>query len=197
MLRGLNIIAVGGLIAAAAVVYDVKYSATYEAQKVARLNNEIAKEREKIATLKAEWSTLSSPDRIQRLASKYLGMKAMAVTQIGNFSSLPDRLYTSADPIGDIINSLDHNGGARDPIGTIIEKMESAEQAAPDAAAPNKSAAAGANDEPETTGSIGETELPEPTGTIGGTTGDTIGDAPDAVAEPGAEPDGEQPGGGQ
>lgn len=183
MLRGLNIIAVGGLIAAAAVVYDVKYSATYEAQKVARLNSEITKEREKIATLKAEWSTLSSPDRIQRLASKYLNMKALPVTQIGNFSSLPERLYTSADPIGDIINSLDHNGGARDPIGTIIEKLESAEHAAPET-----TATVGTSDEPETTGSVGETELPEPTGTLG----DTPGDVPEALPEADAVPEGEQ-----
>ncbi len=183
MLRGLNIIAVGGLIAAAAVVYDVKYSATYEAQKVARLNNEIAKEREKIATLKAEWSTLSAPGRIQRLASKYLDMKPLPVTQIGNFASLPERLYTSADPIGDIINSLDHNGGKRDPIGTIIEKLESAERAAPETTATiNTSTNAG--DDPETTGSIGATELPEPTGTLG----DTPEAGPELDNEPQAEP---------
>ena len=89
MLRGLNLIAVGGLVAAAVVVYDVKYSATYEAQKVARLNNEINQEREKIAALKAEWSVLSAPDRIQRLASKYLGMKPLPITHIGTFASLP------------------------------------------------------------------------------------------------------------
>ncbi|GEM_PF-945094 len=162
MLRGLNLIAVGGLVAAAVVVYDVKYSATYEAQKVARLNNEINQEREKIAALKAEWSVLSSPDRIQRLATKYLGMKPLPLSHIGNFASLPERIQISGDPIGDIINSLDRNGGEHDPIGRIIEKLESAHQ-----------------DEPETTGSIkpqepaeaepiGETELPEPTGTIGG-----------------------------
>lgn len=177
MLRGLNIIAVGGLIAAAAVVYDVKYSATYEAQKVARLNSEIAKEREKIATLKAEWSTLSAPDRIQRLASKYLNMKPLPVTQIGNFSALPERLYTSADPIGDIINSLD--GGKQDPIGTIIEKLESAEHAAPET-----TATINASDDPETTGSIGETELPEPTGTLG----DTPEAGPELDNESPAEP---------
>lgn len=160
MLRGLNLIAVGGLVAAAVVVYDVKYSATYEAQKVARLNNEIAHEREKIAMLKAEWSVLSAPDRIQRLATKYLGMKPLPVTHIGGFASLPERIQITGDPIGDIINSLDKNGG--DPIKSIIEKLESTRL-----------------EEPETTGSIkapepadaepiGATELPEPTGTIGG-----------------------------
>jgi len=163
MLRGLNIIAVGGLIAAAAVVYDVKYSATYEAQKVARLNNEINREREKIAGLKAEWSVLSAPDRIQRLASKYLGMKQLAVTHIGSFASLPERLYTSADPIGDIINSLGHNGGKRDPIGTIIEKLESAKADEPEATGSVPAPA-----QPEAAEPAGDMELPEPTGDIGG-----------------------------
>jgi cell division protein FtsL len=161
MLRGLNLLAVGGLVAAAVVVYDVKYSATYEAQKVARLNNEIGLERETIAALKAEWSVLSAPDRIQRLASKYLGMKPLPVSHIGGFASLPERIQISGDPIGDIINSLDKNG-EHDPIGRIIVKLESVRR-----------------DEPETTGSIkapepseaepiGATELPEPTGNIGG-----------------------------
>ena len=57
------------------------------------------------------------------------------MTKIKNFAALPDRLYTSADPIGDIINSLDHNGGKQDPIGIIIEKLESAEQGAPESTA--------------------------------------------------------------
>ncbi len=163
MLRGLNIIMVGGLVAAAVVVYDVKYSSTYEAQKVARLDNEIRAEREKIATLKAEWSVLSSPDRIQRLASQYLGMKPLPVAHIGNFASLPERTQTSNDPIGDIIEGLpDQNGGKRDPIGNIIEKMESASRAAPET-----TSSIGLSDDSDVTGSVGETELPEPTGTIG------------------------------
>jgi cell division protein FtsL len=151
MLRFFNIALVAGLIAAAVIVYDVKYSSTYEAQKVARLDSEIRKEREKIATLKAEWSALAAPDRIQRLALKYLGMKQLPVAHIGDFASLPERVQTSGDPIGDLIDGLPgQTGGKRDPIGNIIDKLESARQG-----------------EPETTGSIAAKEEPEVTGSIG------------------------------
>ena len=166
MLRGLNLIAVGGLVAAAVVVYDVKYSATYEAQKVARLNNEINQEREKIAALKAEWSVLSAPDRIQRLASKYLGMKPLPVSHIGGFASLPERIQISGDPIGDIINSFDK----RDPIGDIIDKLESTQLEEPETTGSIKAP------EPSEAEPIGATELPEPIGTIGG--GDEERDPP-------------------
>jgi cell division protein FtsL len=139
MWRILNISLVVVLVMTAAIVYDVKYTSTYEAQKVARLNNEINHEREKIATLKAEWSQLSSPDRIQRLASKYLGMKPLPIAQIGNFLSLPARTQTSSDPIGDLIDGMP--GAKRDPIGNILDKLESAK-----------------NEQPEITGSIPVTE---------------------------------------
>src|SRR6185312_2451928 len=142
MWRILNISLVVVLVMTAAIVYDVKYTSTYEAQKVARLNNEINKEREKIATLKAEWSQLSAPDRIQRLASKYLGMKPLPIAQIGNFASLPERTQTSSDPIGDLIGGLP--GEKRDPIGNILDKLDSAN-----------------NEQPEITGSIGTGAEPD------------------------------------
>jgi cell division protein FtsL len=171
MWRILNIALVVVLVMTAAIVYDVKYTSTYEAQKVARLDAEIRVEREKIATLKAEWSQLAAPDRIQRLAARYLGMKPLPIAQIGSFASLPERTQTSSDPIGDIIEGLP--GGKRDPIGNILDKLDSAK-----------------NEQPEITGSIGmaEPETTEPV-TING-----ILEAPDTAGlidqdAPG-EPDG-------
>lgn len=150
MWRFLNISLVVVLVMTAAIVYDVKYTSTYEAQKVARLDAEIRKEREKIATLQAEWSQLSAPDRIQRLASKYLGMKSLPIAHIGNFASLPERTQTSSDPIGDIIDALPgHAGGKRDLIGNILDKLDSAK-----------------NEQPEITGSIGASAEPESAGSI-------------------------------
>lgn len=152
MLRFFNIAVVAALIAAAVIVYDVKYTSTYEAQKVARLDSEIRKEREQIATLKAEWSTLAAPDRIQRLAGKYLGMKQLPVSHIGDFTALPERVQTGNDPIGDIIDALPgQTGGKRDPIGKIIDRLESARQDAPET-----TGSIAAKDEPEVTGSIGD-----------------------------------------
>jgi cell division protein FtsL len=145
MLRVLNAIAIVCLVAAAVIVYDVKYQSTYEAQKVARLNNQIRAEREKIAALRAEWNVLAAPARIQGLASRYLGMKPVDVANIGDFAGLPERFTIVGDPIGDIINALpDHIGGRRDPIGKIIESL----------GASNGGAA-------ETTGSIGAEAAPD------------------------------------
>lgn len=129
MLRILNAIAIICLIGAAVLVYDVKYQSTYEAQKVARLNNQIRAEREKIASLKAEWNVLAAPARIQGLASRYLGMKPVGVANLDDFARLPERIKPSGDPIGDIIEALpDHIGGRRDPIGKIIEKLDVAKE---------------------------------------------------------------------
>ena len=70
------------------------------------------------------------------------------------------RQSTRTDPIGDIINSLDKNGG--DPIKNIIEKLESTRLEEPETTGSVKPA------EPADAEPIGATELPEPTGNIGG-----------------------------
>jgi cell division protein FtsL len=125
MLRFLNVAVILCMIAAAVAVYDVKYQSTYEAQKAARISNEIRAERERIAALKAEWSLLSSPVRIQTLASRYLGLKQLPVSRIDDLSTLPEMMKPMGDPIGDIIDALPgHAGGRRDPIGNIIETLD-------------------------------------------------------------------------
>lgn len=125
MLRILNIIVIFWMVAAAFVVYEVKYQSTYEAQKVARIEGEIRAERERIATLKGEWAELSAPSRIQGLATRYLGLKRPLVTHIDDFSQLPEMIKSTGDPIGDIIDALPGQaGGKRDPIGNIIETFD-------------------------------------------------------------------------
>src|SRR5579871_1905462 len=106
MVRILNVLVIGCLIVAAVIVYDVKYQSTYKAQAVARLNNEIRAEQEKIALLRAEWSRLSSPVRIQTLSERYLGMKALDVSRIDDFSALPEKPAPVGDPIRDMIETL-------------------------------------------------------------------------------------------
>ena len=138
MIRILNVVVVGCLIVAAVAVYEVKYQSTYKAQAVARLNGEIRAEREKIATLNAEWSRFAAPGRVQTLAERYLGMKALDVSRIDDFSALPEKPGPAGDPLGDLIESLP--GGAskpRDALGSMIEMLG--------ASAP----------EPATTGSVG------------------------------------------
>ena len=124
MVRILNVVVVGCLVIAAVIVYEVKYQSTYKAQAVARLNGEIRTEREKIATLNAEWSRLAAPARIQILAERYLGMKTLDVSRIDDFSTLPEKPGPTGDPLGDLIESLpDGSNKPRDAIGTMIETL--------------------------------------------------------------------------
>jgi len=137
MIRILNVLVIGCLIVAAVVVYEVKYQSTYKAQAVARLNGEIRTEREKIATLRAEWSRLSAPGRIQTLSERYLGMKALEVSRIDDFSALPEKPAALGDPLGDFIDSLPGEGKkSRDAIGTMIETMGTSEPATTGSAGP-------------------------------------------------------------
>ena len=72
ILRVLNLCVIGILILAAAYVYRVKFDATVQAERLARLRGELRHERDKIAALRAAWEQLDSPARIETLAKRYL-----------------------------------------------------------------------------------------------------------------------------
>ncbi len=71
------------------------YSITHEAQErasdLARLEDMIEAERRAILVLKAEWSHLSQPGRIQKLASIHLGLAPVSAATIASFSDIHDR----------------------------------------------------------------------------------------------------------
>ena len=72
MLRFVNICLVLGLVALAYVIYQVKYEARGLDAEIASIGKKIDEERDAIAVLRAEWSLLNRPERIERLAQKYL-----------------------------------------------------------------------------------------------------------------------------
>lgn len=105
MLRLLHCLMVMGLLAAAGYVYDIKYRATGEAQQVQKLRNEIRAEKDRIASARAEWAKLASPDRVQALAIRHLKMKPVEARRFGSVAALPER-PKPADPIGDMLQNL-------------------------------------------------------------------------------------------
>ena len=107
MLRLLHLIVIGCLVAAAVALYQVKYQSTAHVQHIAKLRSEIRAERERISWLRAEWGRLGSPERIQDLAQRHLGMKPVALVQVGEIAALPEKPITSSDPIGDLIETID------------------------------------------------------------------------------------------
>lgn len=88
MLRFVNICLLLGLVALAYVIYEVKYDARALDHEIARLHKKIEAERDSIAVLRAEWSLLNRPKRIERLAAKFLNLKSADPRQLLTLDSV-------------------------------------------------------------------------------------------------------------
>jgi hypothetical protein len=109
--RLLHIVVLAALVLAAADVYKIKYESTLQAERVAKLRGEVRREEDMIATLRADWSKLDRPDRIQDLAQRHLTLKPLETRQYDTLDRLPERPLElvpsgTADPIGAIIETL-------------------------------------------------------------------------------------------
>lgn len=91
MLRFVNICLVLGLVALAYVIYQVKYESRALDDEIATLAKQIDEERDGIAVLRAEWSLLNRPERIERLAQKYLKLAPAKPTQLVTIDTVTDR----------------------------------------------------------------------------------------------------------
>jgi len=76
-------------------VYELKLRVQGLEQRLAATNRDILADEEAIHVLKAEWSYLNEPERIDALARKYLGMVPLTGSQFGSFDDLPMRLEAS------------------------------------------------------------------------------------------------------
>jgi cell division protein FtsL len=91
MLRFVNICLVLGLVALAYVIYQVKYQARGLDAEIASIGTKIDEERDAIAVLRAEWSLLNRPERIERLAQKYLKLAPAKPLQLVTVDTVSDR----------------------------------------------------------------------------------------------------------
>jgi hypothetical protein len=123
ILRVLNFVVIGVLVLAAAYVYRIKFDATVQAERVAKLRGEVRHERDDIAALRAEWGRLDDPARIEMLAKRYLQLEPIAPTQFDTLDHLPDR------------PSADVTAQNKDPIGNTIETAPATTGSIPAAAA--------------------------------------------------------------
>ena len=112
MMRILNILVIAALVSAAAYVYKIKFESTRQAERIAKVRMEIRQEQDAIAALRAEWSKLDTPARIQELANRHLSLKPIDPRQFDTLRNLPDREPdlvppNSADPIGSLLENPD------------------------------------------------------------------------------------------
>jgi cell division protein FtsL len=111
LVRLLNVVVIAALVLAAAYVYKIKYESTVQAQQAAKLRNDIQRERDAIAALRAEWSRLESPSRIQGIVERHLTLRPIEATQFDSIDHLPPRPPELVPPDSD------------DPIGAMIDNM--------------------------------------------------------------------------
>ena len=102
LVRYLNLVFVLAVIIGAAVVFDMKMAAERSSERVSELKRQIDEEREAIRLLKAEWSLLNQPHRLQGLAerySEYLQLQPLEPKQIVQLNDLPVK-PVMLEPVG-------------------------------------------------------------------------------------------------
>lgn len=94
MNRWIPIVSAAAVCLSAAAVFQIKFRAETVAQDVAGLQRKVDEEKEAVSALKAEWSYLIQPGRIQELAETFyarLQLQPLEAEQIGTFDMLPER----------------------------------------------------------------------------------------------------------
>ena len=114
MMRFLNLCVLGLLVAAAAYVYEIKFESTLRAERIAKMRGDVQRERDAIAALRAEWTTLENPARIQGLARRHLHLRPAEATQYDALDRLPERPPSIVQPapvdaIAETIDNMDLN----------------------------------------------------------------------------------------
>ncbi|HLH92786.1 MAG TPA: hypothetical protein VKX28_30540 [Xanthobacteraceae bacterium] len=123
-MRFLHLIVVAALVSAAVYVYKIKFDATLQAERIAKLSTDLRRMHDTNASLRAEWSQLDNPARIQRLADRHLKLRPIEAAQFDALDNLPDRAAPAApaetpDPIANMIEkqTADYpTGSTRKPV---------------------------------------------------------------------------------
>ena len=112
MLRVLNIILVCSVVGVAVWLYQLKYGVRDKMMEVAALERQIARAKQDLTLLKAEWSHVARPKRVQDLAKRHLELEGVRPSQIIEESAIattiPDRepvepVYPGDDPIAGLL----------------------------------------------------------------------------------------------
>lgn len=100
--RTTDVVLIAVMLAAAAFTYKTKHDAESQLAQLRKVDEQIRLEKDLIAVLKADWSLLTQPGRLQRLTERYeaeLSLEPVEATQIGSLSELPARALQIEDVI--------------------------------------------------------------------------------------------------
>jgi hypothetical protein len=123
-IRSLNFCVIVLLVLAASYVYEIKFESTLRAERVAKMRADIRRERDVIASLRAEWATLDNPARIQGLAGRHLKLRPADAHHYDSLQNLPERPPTIVQPPAeDAMAALIDSTVYRRATGSVAEQM--------------------------------------------------------------------------
>jgi cell division protein FtsL len=115
MLKIANFVFVLATLGTASVLYSHEHATRGSERELAREKAAIVDTAEAIKLLKAEWSSLTRPERLQFLAQTQLGMKPMTPDQYVTEAELAARLDLLTASIGP---------APANPIDDVLKKMQ-------------------------------------------------------------------------
>lgn len=120
MFRTTDIVLIAVMVSAAAATYKIKQQAEDQLTAVHRLESQIRFEEDSITLLKADWSLLTQPSRLQKLSELYQSQLQLQPVDAHQFVSLGD-LPVKQLEIDDILKQQSApvaNGAGTDKIKT-------------------------------------------------------------------------------
>jgi hypothetical protein len=112
--RIVNLVLLALMLVGAAVTYNLKYKAETAANQVARLQSDIAKEKAQLQLLKAEWTMLTQPARLQAVVdvhNNHFLLLPFTPDQLATIDEIPMR-----PPVGDPIAAIASAAIAETPV---------------------------------------------------------------------------------
>jgi len=115
-------------IAAGACLFVLKYEVKSMEEELARINRDTLANLEAVHVLKAEWSYLNRPSRLEDLGRRLLALEPADVAQSTTIDDIPMRL----DPVSSQPDPSPHDGpDARKPSGPVQQNSPAAGQVPP------------------------------------------------------------------
>ena len=117
MFRTSDIVLIGVMVAAAAYTYTVKHEAEDRLTAIRKIETQIKLEEDSITLLRADWSLLTQPGRLQRLATYYqsdLQLQPTDPHQFVRLKDIPERQLS----VDDLLKQGGSAAAGTDPVAT-------------------------------------------------------------------------------
>ncbi len=114
MFRTTDIVLIAVMVSTAAFTYKAKQEAEQQYERIRHIQSQISYEEDSMDVLKADWSLLTQPSRLQKLAEIYkdeLDLQPVEAEQIATLDDLPERSIDIDDYSAKRLGGMAEAGG--------------------------------------------------------------------------------------